>query len=258
MKEYIPKKINYRKERNLSPEFFIGKLYWLGKALIYILILLITKPSRKSILLAQLILQVTPQYTMLSFSRLANLYNLVIQANKLGIEGDIIECGVWNGGSAAVMGCANNSVKNTVSEKREIWLFDSFAGLPKPSEHDDLIEKEKFAGLFKGSVENVKRIFKTLNLSLDNAHIVEGWFGETLRAASIKNIALLHIDADLYDSVKACLDNLYDKISSGGFLVCDDYVWAGSRQAINDFIKERKIKNVKLTIIDGSVYFQKR
>ena len=57
---------------------------------------------------------------MLSFSRLANLYNLVIQANKLGIEGDIIECGVWNGGSAAVMGFANNSVKNTVTKKREL------------------------------------------------------------------------------------------------------------------------------------------
>jgi len=90
------------------------------KTIFYILILLITKPSRKSILLAQLILQVTPQYTMLSFSRLANLYNLVIQANKLGIEGDIIECGVWNGGSAAVMGFANNSVKNTVTKKREL------------------------------------------------------------------------------------------------------------------------------------------
>ncbi len=89
-----------------APYSVIGKILSIGKAVLDIPLLLIRKSSKRTIRLAWLILQVKPKYTMLSTTRLINLYDLVQEANALGLPGDIVECGVWNGGSAAIMGVA--------------------------------------------------------------------------------------------------------------------------------------------------------
>ena len=96
-------------------------------------------------------------------------------------------------------------------------------------------------------------------MSLDNVTIVPGWFDQTLRTAEIESIAVLHIDADWYDSVKAVLECLYDKVVPGGYVVLDDYGrFQGCTAAIHDFLEERDIKGAELKKVErAGAYFRK-
>ena len=161
-----------------------------------ILWFLIRNPQKKSLRFAALILQLIPRYTKVSVKRLINLYRLVQRTNKLNLPGDIVECGVWNGGSAAIMGVADRD-DETAGKVRTLWLFDSFRGPPSPSNKDGKQERETyFQGWRHGETEKVKRIFGRFRLSLQHINIIAGWFDETLQTAELQTIALLHIDAD--------------------------------------------------------------
>ena len=107
--------------------------------------------------------------------------------------------------------------------------------------------------------EKVERIFRRFQLSLQHVNIIAGWFDETLQTADLQTIALLHIDADWYASVKIVLETLYDKVVEGGFVVLDDYWrWPGCREAVTDYLKEHQIQGVVLKQADlHGVYFQK-
>ena len=240
-----------------SPDFLIGRMLFLAKALADILLWFIHQPSKRAFYLARLLLQVKPKYTMVSVKRLINLYNLVRQVNATHLPGDIVECGVWNGGSAAIMKAACRDDRNHL---RTFWLFDSFCGLPPPgSEDGERAQDAYFEGWCHGKIEKVTKIFNRLRLSLEPVRITAGWFDSTLRAEPIKTIALLHIDADWYESVKVVLEELYDKVVDGGFIVLDDYwTWQGCRQAITEYLRERQIQGVVFKSVDShGVYFQK-
>jgi O-methyltransferase len=242
-----------------APDFMIGKTLVTAKALVDIVALLIVRPERQSVRLARLILQVKPRFTMVKNINLINLYQLVREANRLRLEGDIVECGVWNGGSAAVMAVACIDDESQMKQ-RTFWLFDSFQGLPAPGERDGNVEKDMyFAGWNKGEIAKVKRIFDQVGVPPGQLRIIPGWFEATLKSAHVQNIAVLHVDADWYDSVKEVLDTFYDKVVPGGFVVLDDYgLWQGCRQAMTDFFAERGIKDVPIRSVgrDGA-YFQK-
>ena len=243
----------------LSTDFLTGQILFSGKGLLDILWFLIRNPRPKSLRLTALILQLIPRYTKVSVKRLINLYRLTQQTNKLNLPGDIVECGVWNGGSAAMMGVADRD-DETSGRVRKLWLFDSFRGLPAPSNKDGKQARETyFQGWCQGEPEKVKRIFRRFRLSLQYVSTVAGWFDETLHTADLQTIALLHIDADWYASVKIVLDTLYDKVVEGGFVVLDDYWrWPGCREAVTDYLKEHQIQGVVLKQVDlHGVYFQK-
>lgn len=143
---------------------------------------------------------------------------------------------------------------------RQIWLFDSFQGLPPPSSKDGAAEqKHYFEGLNKGAIANVGRAFQKLGLTLENTHITPGWFNETLHKAPIEQIAVLHIDADWYESVKVVLDIFYDRVMPGGFVALDDYgYWEGCKRALDDFCAERGLAAMELVRTDRvGAYFQK-
>lgn len=194
-------------------------------------------------------------YTMVGVPRLKALYKLTKESDLLAIPGDIVECGVYNGGSAAVMAYASNrSAMN-----RRIWLFDSFKGLPKPIEEDGIKALEGFhEGWRLGHVSKVKEIFSKLSIPEDRVRVIEGWFQGTFPSIDIPQICLLHIDADWYESVKLCLEKFYDCVQPRGFIVLDDYgQWEGCRRATDEFIQRRNL-NVKLTQVDYTGhYFQK-
>ena len=244
----------------LTADFALGKILNLRKAFADNVSLLIREPTCESLQLAKLILKVKPQYTMVSNKNLITLYRLVQRADKLGLPGDIVECGVWNGGSAAVMGLAD--VQHTRSKKdRLVWLFDSFQGLPAPTEKDGKLErKHYFEGWCRGDVNRVKRIFAKLGVPSDLIKIVPGWFENTLRTAPVDRVAILHIDADWYESVKLVLDVFYDKVVPGGFVILNDYgAWPGCNQALADFFAEHGINDIVMTQVEPSTgaYFQK-
>jgi hypothetical protein len=83
---------------------------------------------------------------------------------------------------------------------------------------------------------------------------VKGYFQDTLprKKDEVAPIALLHMDADWYESTKTILDNLYDFVVPDGFIQVDDYGhWEGCRQALHEFESIRKT-NFKLNAIDYS------
>jgi hypothetical protein len=90
----------------ISPDFFVGKTLVSMKALFDSILLIVQNPSRQSLRLGRVIQKLKPSYTMVRNKNLINLYSLVQKVNAMELPGEIVECGVWNGGSAAMMGFA--------------------------------------------------------------------------------------------------------------------------------------------------------
>lgn len=198
-------------------------------------------PSR----FASLYRQVRP-LTMCSYARLLALHRAVLFVERHRILGDIVECGVAHGGSAAMMALS-------VSDRsRKLWLFDTFEGLPEPGlENPDYEIGRLYTGAFCAPVEEVHSAFRKFGFE-SNISLVPGRLEKTLPTCGIESIALLHVDCDWYESVKSALENLYDLISPGGIIQLDDYGhWAGARRAVDEFMKSRSIKQ-KLRYVDFS------
>jgi predicted O-methyltransferase YrrM len=177
--------------------------------------------------------------TMVSNARLRGLHHAVSHVVQAGVPGDIVECGTARGGSAALMGL---TLKRLGSRDRRLWLFDTYEGLPAPTVNDPDFEIARpYTGTCLGALEDVTASFRRLGIE-DLAVFVKGLFQDTLAVADVRQIAVLHIDGDWYDSVKTCLDTLYDKVSDGGIIQIDDFgFWQGARKAVEEFFDERRL-----------------
>ncbi len=196
-------------------------------------------------------------YTLLSYQRLSKLYELASDLERERIDGSFVECGVWNGGSAGVISRAAQP-----NNERHIWLFDSWEGLPEPTEMDVSFAGEQGkVGMDLGYEEKVKQIlFERLSLDEERISIVKGWFENTIPAFKDKigPIALLHLDCDWYESVRFCLRLLYDNLVRGGVVVIDDYGhWKGCKRAVDEFIESRNLRLPLVKIDYTAVYFRK-
>jgi len=167
-----------------------------------------------------------------------------IEENR--IEGDIVECGVWRGGNLVIAGL----LRGRLGFNRQIWAFDTFAGMTKPSTSDfkpaeHLDAGKKFASLKRdgynewclASEDEVLRNFGDLVGDRD-LRTVKGPVEETL--ANPNNlpdrIAILRLDTDFFESTKVELEVLYPRLSKGGVLIIDDYgEWAGARKAVDEY-----------------------
>jgi hypothetical protein len=165
------------------------------------------------------------------------------------IPGDIVECGVARGGSAAVMALALRGL----GARRRLWLFDTFSGIPQPTTSDpDYEVARNYAGSFRASIEEIGAAFARLGIATDNIEFVSGLFQNTLASSAVSQIALLHADGDWYESIKATLEALYDRVSPGGVIQFDDYGhWLGARKAVDEFMNRRGI-NAELEYVDFS------
>jgi O-methyltransferase len=177
--------------------------------------------------------------TMCSNARLRGLYRSVRYVVNHDIPGDIVECGSAQGGSAALMALT----LRRLGSQRKLWLFDTFEGLPSPSSQDPDFElADLFTGTCVGTLAEVGELFQRLEIT-DNVEFVKGLFQETLPVTSVERIAVLHLDGDWYESVKVCLDCLYDKVVDGGVIQLDDYgYWKGARNAVDEFLERRGIQ----------------
>jgi hypothetical protein len=185
-------------------------------------------------------------YTMVGNSRLRGLYRAIRYVVSNGIPGDIVECGVARGGSAALMGIT----LKRLGANRTLWIYDNFEGLPEPTENDPDWEIAKnYVGTCRGDLEEVTSLFDKLDI-LSKCRVVKGLFQDTLPSSDVARIAVLHIDCDWYDSVMACLEHLYKRVSLGGLIQIDDYgFWAGARKAVDEFIDKHGIE-AKLRLLD--------
>lgn len=186
-------------------------------------------------------------YTMVGLDRLKKLRELVRQLDNEGVPGDIVECGTCNGGSGALMA-------HTASQERQprhIWLLDSFQGLP-PATEEDGADAQQWTGFCRGSQSSVRTVLQKLDVPENAVTLVPGWFNETLPTLEVSQIALLHIDADWYESVLDVLEALFDRVVEGGYVVLDDYgYWEGCARAWKDFCVRRGLQ-LELIDIDGT------
>ena len=195
-------------------------------------------------------------YTMAGYRRLSHIHHLCRRAVEGGPAGAFVECGAWKGGAAGVMA----AVARDEGRGRRTWVFDSFEGLPEPGPADGP-DAPRWTGRCAARIEEAERLFFD-TLRLDRALVLlrKGWFRDTLPAAraEIGPIAVLRLDGDWYESTRTCLENLYDGVAAGGFVILDDYgYWQGFRRAVDEFAAARRL-DLAIAPLDRSVaWFRK-
>jgi hypothetical protein len=193
--------------------------------------------------------EATAPYTMTSVERMYALYEAVRHVRRAGIEGDVVECGVWRGGSAML---AALTLLQCGDETRRLWLYDTFQGMSEPGEADVEITGERMTQVWDAhrgqresrlfcwaSLEDVRSNMASTGYPADRVEYVEGRVEDTIPATAPDRIALLRLDTDWYESTRHELEHLYPRLVSGGVLIIDDYGhWLGARQAVDEFLAE--------------------
>jgi hypothetical protein len=195
--------------------------------------------------------------TMIGTARMRNLRRLVETALTEGVAGDLLEAGVWRGGACIYMRgiLAAQGVRN-----RTVWVADSFAGLPEPDETLYPADKGNMHHTveeLRVPLEEVKDNFERFGLLDEQVAFLPGWFKDTLPQAPIKQLAVLRLDGDMYSSTMETLRALYPRVARGGFIIVDDYILSGCRQAVDDFRSRLGIIE-PLHDVDGAAVYWKR
>lgn len=204
------------------------------------------------------------KYTMGGRKALENAFEVVDLVETNEIKGAIVECGVAEGGTAAMLALAN---KHLGRQNRIKWFFDSYEGLPEPTNEDYEMGKTGHfirplpKGSCLGTIEQVSELmFDKLNFSSDEVNLIKGWFQDTvpIYKKQIGAISILRLDGDWYESTKVPLENFYDQITEGGYVIIDDYLTCfGSRKAVDEYLTNNRISTTLKIDGRGGVWFQK-
>ena len=210
------------------------------------------------------ILRKIAPYTMTVNDGLETTYALFQAVRYIAqnrIPGDIVECGVWRGGSMMLVAHALQHFGDT---GRQLHLYDTYAGMTEPDDIDiDFdnqairplwIEARKTGGLmgFGGAVDEVKANLRLTGYPEPQMRFIAGDVLQTIPAQSPPRIALLRLDTDWYRSTLHELQHLYDRIVPNGVLIVDDYGWCrGARQATDEFFRDRPFKPMMHRVDQG-------
>lgn len=207
--------------------------------------------------------------TMTTAIRCKTLWDSCSTIIRHGVPGDFVECGVWRGGSAGIM--ALTLLKLDPKGSRNLHLFDSFEGLPEPTEEDGQQAADYSGGVNSGALKSVHQceagidivkelLLGTLAFPNQRIHFHKGWFQETIPVLGEepKQIAVLRLDGDWYDSTKVCLEHLYDRVPKGGLIILDDYfAWEGCKKATDEFRASRGITDELIRVDIDCAYWTK-
>lgn len=192
------------------------------------------------------------EYTHVNYQRLKFLWDTAEAFAKRRVRGSFVEAGVWRGGCAGILAY----LVKKYGYRQRLYFFDSFAGLPLPTTYDG----DDANHLVKGARGNGLRSSGTLaadaswistllseQLGIDprRVAIIRGWFEDTMPAWSkkIDDILILRLDGDWYASTRVTLQNLYDRVVPGGYVIIDDYYfWDGCKIAVDEFIERRRLR----------------
>jgi O-methyltransferase len=165
------------------------------------------------------------------------------------IRGDVVECGVWRGGSAMAAALAFSECGDI---ERDFYLFDTFEGMTEPAEIDRRFDGAPAGEDYKAAVaehgswcraglDDVRLNMESTGYPAGRIHYVRGRVEDTIPASSPREIALLRLDTDWYESTKHELEHLYSRLVLGGILIIDDYGhWSGCRRAVDEFLASKE------------------
>ncbi|MFD9760698.1 TylF/MycF/NovP-related O-methyltransferase [[Kitasatospora] papulosa] len=208
------------------------------------------------------IIRAVKPYTMTSPERLNAFVLATRHIVRHGIPGDIVECGVWRGGS--MQACAKTLLSLGETD-RDLYLFDTYEGMTPPTAEDlrrdgrparELLDAQgKDRPIWAvASLEDVQAGFERVPYPKDRVHYVRGKVEDTLPERAPEQISILRLDTDWYASTKHELHHLYGRLVSGGVLLIDDYgYWQGSRQAVDEFLEETGEQLLLLRMDEGRI-----
>jgi O-methyltransferase len=188
-------------------------------------------------------------YTMTSPEAVYALEAAVRHVVARGVPGDVVECGVWRGGSMLAVARTLLDLGRT---DVDLYLYDTFDGMPPPGEQDvrwtgetaeQLLatERGREADLLRAraGIEEVRAALATVPYPAARVHLVEGKVQDTIPERAPETISVLRLDTDWYDSNRHELRHLYPRLASGGVLILDDYGWwSGVRSAVDEYFAE--------------------
>jgi hypothetical protein len=198
---------------------------------------------------------VTP-FTMTSPERILALCDAVEYVSQNEIVGDIVECGVWKGGS---MAAAARTLKSFLANQRTLWMYDTYDGMSEPTENDvdlhghpanrmladaDIEKSESRESIWcRCGLESVKQTLLETGYPESKLRFVKGKVEDTLPLESPEQIAILRLDTDWYESTRCELEILFPKLVPGGVLIIDDYGhWQGCRKAVDEYFAKHNVK----------------
>jgi len=174
------------------------------------------------------------------------LYIVKHLTDVLGVSGDVCEFGVAQGATSALMA---NEIMTT---NKKLWLFDSFEGLPRPTEQDKLKDDifnlgsiEAYAGTMASNADSVRNRLTEIGFPQTRAMVVPGFIEETIKSKSLPTeVAFAYIDFDFYEPIKIALEFLDRALVMGGCAIVDDYDYfsTGAKQAVDEFISANQIR----------------
>ncbi|PZR25742.1 MAG: macrocin O-methyltransferase [Citrobacter freundii] len=197
------------------------------------------------------IIKLVEPFTMTSRARLFSLIEAVKYISKHNIEGDIVECGVWKGGSMLAVSEVLTSLKDT---NRDLYLYDTFEGMSEPTEYDKTAENAKASTLMKedenkeanevwayATLDTVKKTMAISSYNPERIHYVKGKVEDTIPQTLPEKIALLRLDTDWYESTHHELVHLFPLLATGGILIIDDYgYWQGAKKAVDEYFQGKE------------------
>jgi hypothetical protein len=212
---------------------------------------------------AKAIIETVRPYTMTEHEKLYALISAVRYIVRHKIPGDIVECGVWRGGS---MHAAARTLDMLGDHSRDLYLYDTFEGMTEPEDVDVRVDGETAAERLArfnrvgsaiwayASLEDVQAGFEQVPYPTERVHFVKGPVEETVPGVLPDEIAILRLDTDWYSSTKHELEHMYERLVSGGVLLLDDYGWwQGARKATDEFLERTGERLLLIRMATGRV-----
>ena len=191
--------------------------------------------------------------SMLGVKQFDQMQACITDVIERNVPGDVLEAGVWRGGMTIFM---RGVLKALEDNNRQVLVVDSFEGLPDPDEAADSFGWE--SGAMAVSLDEVKSNFARYGLLDNQVNFIKGYFNESLPSANISSLAVLRVDADLYESTLDVLSNLYAKLSVGGYAVFDDYLnLVDCQRAVDEYREQHNINDPIIKIDKRAVYWVK-
>lgn len=191
------------------------------------------------------------EFTMTSVERQYALYGAVQQITDANVNGDLVECGVWKGGSSMISALA---LLSRGSHDRKLYLYDTFAGMSEPTARDVNVDGVAAEGQWRklqvgdinkwdyASRAEVEANLASTGYPSDRLVLVEGKVEDSIPSVLPQRIAILRLDTDWYESTKHELEHLYPRLVPGGILLLDDYGhWGGARQAVDEYFQKHGV-----------------